>query len=301
VTPRVSVIVPARNAEHQLPRLCAGLRCQTVAASTFELIIVDDASSDRTAAIVEAEPGARLIRLRDPVGPYPARNRAVARARGELLAFTDADVLPAPDWLEHGVRAFERADVDLVAGGIRIPLPAHPSAVSLIDAARHLDQERYVRDGFGVTANLWVRRAAFDEIGGFNERILSGGDGEFGRRARAAGKRLLYVPEARVDHPPRVTAGELARKGFRLGIGGTQQSLHAHNGVRVRPPWQHPRLYLPRTRLQGTERLAASGHRPGRLKRAQLLIVEHALLTLPAIAGSVVGSLRERRARGFTP
>jgi hypothetical protein len=146
-----------------------------------------------------------------------------------------------------------------------------------------------------------VRRAVFDALRGFNERILSGGDGEFGRRAQAAGMRLLYVPEARVDHPPRVTAAELARKGFRLGIGGTQQSLHAHDGGEsVRPPWRYPRLYLPRTHLQGVDRLAASGHRPGPLKQAQLLLVEHGLLTLPVIAGSVVGSLRERRAGGLS-
>jgi glycosyltransferase involved in cell wall biosynthesis len=296
MTPQVSVIVPAHNAESQLPRLFESLRRQTVVAGTFELIVVDDASTDGTAAVVDAEPLARLLRLETRIGPYPARNVAAAVARADLLALTDADVIAATDWLEQGIVAFERQDVDLVAGGIRIPLPPRPSSVALIDAARHLDQERYVRNGYGVTANLWVRRTVFDEVGGFNERILSGGDAEFGRRAQAAGKRLLYVPEARVDHPPRATVAELARKGFRLGIGGAQQSRYAQDGARVRPPWQYPRLYLPRTQLQGVERLDANGHRPGRLKRAQLLLVEYAVLTLPVIAGSIIGSLRERRA-----
>jgi glycosyltransferase involved in cell wall biosynthesis len=297
VIPRVSVIVPAHNAETELPRLCETLRNQTVGTGTFELIVVDDASTDRTAEIADAESLVRLIRLTRRIGPYPARNVAAGIARGELLAFTDADVLAAPDWLEQGIAAFERTDVELIAGGIRIPLPARPPAVSLIDAARHLDQERYARDGYAVTANLWVRRPVFDEIGGFDERLLSGGDGEFGRRARTAGKRLLYVPQARVDHPPRATAVELARKGFRLGIGGTQQALHGDGREGVRPPWRYPRLYLPRSRLQGVHRLVASGHPPGRLKRLQLLLVEYVVLTLPVIAGSVVESWREGHVR----
>jgi glycosyltransferase involved in cell wall biosynthesis len=297
-SPRVSVIVPARNAEAQVRRLCEGLRRQTVSPDAFELLVVDDASTDHTAAAVSAEPRAQLIRLPRCVGPYPARNVAAARARGDLLAFTDADVLPAPDWLERGIRAFDSPEVDLIAGGIRIPLGERPSAVAMVDAARHLDQEGYVQRGYGVTANLWVRKAVFDEVGGFNERIMSGGDGEFGQRAQAAGKRLLYVPDARVDHPPREAPTELMRKGFRIGIGGTQQSLYAMGSLGAsRPAWQYPRLYLPRRRLQGIHRLAASGHRPRALRHLQLLVVEYVFLTVPAILGSVVGSIRERRRR----
>jgi glycosyltransferase involved in cell wall biosynthesis len=288
------VIVPARNAAEELRLLCAGLRRQTIAPDAFEVLIVDDGSTDETPEVIAAEPLAQLISLRSGVGPYPARNVAAARAAGDVLVFTDADVLPAPQWLERGLRAFESPDVDLIAGEVRIPLPERPSAVSMVDAARHLDQERYVKLGYGVTANLWVRKAVFDELGGFNERVLSGGDVEFGSRATAAGKRLVYVPEARVDHPPREVPAELIRKGFRLGIGGSQQSLYGLGG---RPPWQWPRIYLPRRRLEGVHRLAASGHAPGRLKLAQLLLVEYVFLTLPVIAGSVVGSIREWRRR----
>jgi glycosyltransferase involved in cell wall biosynthesis len=291
---RVSVIVPARNARDDVRRLCDALRLQTIPADAFELLIVDDGSTDETGAVISAEPLARLISLPKGMGPYPARNVAAAQASGDVLAFTDADVVPAPDWLERGLKAFEVTDVDLIAGGIRIPLAKRPSAVSMVDAARHLDQERYVALGYGVTANMWVRKAVFEELGGFNERILSGGDGEFGRRARDAGKRLVYVPDARVDHPPREAPAELIRKGFRIGVGGSQQSLYAA-GDRARPPWQWPRIYLPRRRLEGLHRLEASGHRPGRLKQLQLLLVEYVFLTVPVIAGSVVGSIRERR------
>jgi glycosyltransferase involved in cell wall biosynthesis len=288
------VIVPARNAGTEVRRLCAALARQTIAPDSFEVLIVDDGSTDGTAELIAAEPLAQLISLPTGVGPYPARNVAAERAAGDVLAFTDADVVPAPDWLERGLEAFESPEVDLIAGGIRIPLAERPSAVSMVDAARHLDQERYVKLGYGVTANMWVRKAVFHELGGFNQRILSGGDGEFGQRASAAGKRLAYVPDASVDHPPREAPAELIRKGFRIGIGGTQQSLYGTGG---RPPWQRPRIYFPRRRLEGLHRLEVSGHRPGRLKQLQLLLVEYVFLTLPVIAGSVVGSAREWRRR----
>jgi glycosyltransferase involved in cell wall biosynthesis len=294
--PRVSVIVPARNAEDELRRLYQALRAQTAGPDAFELLVVDDASTDGTAAAVRAEPLARLVEAPGQVGPYPARNIAAQVARGELLAFTDADCIPAPDWIERGTAAFDDPAVDLIAGGIRIPLAERPSAVAMVDAARHLDQELYFSRGYGATANMWVRAAVFAEVGGFNEQILSGGDGEFGHRARAAGKTLAYVPEAAVDHPPRESARELVRKGYRIGIGTAQQRLHADGPLRQnRLPGVHPRAYVPKRKLMGVHRLEASGHQPGPLKLPQLLLAQYLFLTLPINWGSLVGAARERR------
>lgn len=296
--PRASVIVPARNSEHELGRLLACLRVQTAARETFEVIVVDDASTDATADVARAEPDVKVLAMGTPVGPYPARNAAVEIAKGDLLAFTDADCLPAADWIERAVAAFDDPSIDLIAGGIRIPLDERPSAVAMIDAARHLDQELYVKRGYGATANMWVRRTTFDEVAGFNEAILSGGDWEFGTRARDAGKRLEYVPAALVDHPPRARARELARKGYRIGIGNAQQRLHARGPLGdTRAVWTQLRSYLPRRQLMGKRRLEASGHKPGPFKIVQLLLVQHLFLTLPMNYGSLVGTLRERGSR----
>jgi len=295
--PRVSVIVPARNAEDELRRLFAALHEQTAAREAFEVLIVDDASTDGTADAVRAEPLALLLEVPAAVGPYPARNLAAQTARGDLLAFTDADCIPSREWIERGIAAFHAQDVDMIAGGIRIPLGERPTAVSMVDAARHLDQELYATRGYGATANMWVRRSVFDEVGGFNKQILSGGDWEFGHRSGALGKKLVYAPEARVDHPPRERARELARKGYRIGIGNAQQRLYAEGPLRQgRAVWAHPRSYLPVRNFGGVHRLEASGHSPGRLKVVQLLLTQYLFLTLPMNAGSFVGTLRERRA-----
>ena len=295
---RASIIVPARNSEDELGRLFACLRVQTAPRESFEVIVVDDGSDDATADVARAEPEVQLLEIPSPVGPYPARNVAAATARGDLLAFTDADCLPAPEWVERAVAAFDDPSVDLVAGGIRIPLGDSPSAVAMIDAARHLDQELYASRGYGATANMWTRRSTFEEIGGFNEAILSGGDWEFGTRAREAGKKLEYVPNAVVDHPPRERVRELARKGYRIGQGMAQLRAHADGDLRnQRVPWTTPRTYLPDTNLLGARRLEAAGHAPGRAKLAQLLFVQHLFLTMPMNYGGLVGTLRERRSR----
>src|SRR6188472_748784 len=113
-TPVVSVIVPVRKNVEGIRTLLARLSAQTLPRDRFEVVIGDDGSHPGTlSAITPASGWVRLTR-----GPrlnsYAARNRAVAAAKGKVLAFCDSDCLPARDWLERGMAALETADV--VAG-----------------------------------------------------------------------------------------------------------------------------------------------------------------------------------------
>ena len=112
--PDVSVIVPAHDAAATLGRTLAALTAQRFDGG-FEIVVVDDASSDATAAVAERA-GAHVVRQARRAGPAAARNAGVAVARGELLAFTDADCEPAPSWLAAGAAAL--GDADLVTGPI---------------------------------------------------------------------------------------------------------------------------------------------------------------------------------------
>lgn len=297
--PRVSIIVPAHNAADTLPTLFDRLAGQSLPREDFELIVVDDCSGDDTAGVVERSGLARLVRAERRSGSFGARNLGAAVARGDYLAFTDADCLPAPDWLEQSLVALDDPAVDLIAGGIRIPLGSAPSTAALIDSARCLDQERYVREGFGATANLVVRRELFERVGGFNGIIISGGDTEFGHRAVAAGGSLRYFPEAWIEHEPRSSAGELARKAFRLGYGAAQQRFHADGPLRERPLyWTHPGSWLPKGGIPGMHRIAATGYRVSRLRRARMHVLHYLCFRLPSTLGNVAGTLVElRRAR----
>ncbi len=191
----VSVIVPGRDAAATIERSLAALRAQEGDIS-FEVILVDDGSSDGTAELAESEPGVRVLR-QPGAGPAAARNRGAAAARGAALAFTDADCFPEPGWLAAGLRALGRAE--LVQGAVA-PEP--------VDAPQPFVRSLWVNGESGLyeTANLFVRRELFDALGGF-EAWLEVEIGKelaedvwFGWRARRAGARTAFCSEARVRH-----------------------------------------------------------------------------------------------------
>jgi glycosyltransferase involved in cell wall biosynthesis len=294
----VSVIVPARNAERSVRALLGSLKAQTLPRESFEVIVVDDRSTDGTAAVAVEAGVARVVRA--PGGnSYVARNLGVAVAAGDVLAFADADCVPAPDWIERGVSAVRGGDSPLVAGRVEVPLLGRPRSVALVDFARYLCQERNVVQGFAATANLWVTRDAFDSIGRFNDRLRSGGDIEFGLRAGEIGLSPRYAPDVIVTHEPRATPGALARKEFRIGYGIAQQRRFARAPLRDRDqPWRRLRSYFPRKGISGFGRIERLGWRPSVATMVSMHAVQYLFVDLPQVAGN---RIRRRYAQGRRP
>ncbi len=230
----VSIVIPVRNGALTL-RACldALSRQQPIPGVATEVIVVDNGSSDATAAIAARHPMvSRVISERRP-GSYAARNAGLAVAAGDLIAFTDADCIPAADWIRGGVEATIEGGAELVAGHVRPRVGPAPSVWERFDAGHHVDQRKYVETlGFGATANLFVRRTVFDAVGGFDGEMGSGGDRELCRRAVAAGFRLAYAPGAEVAHGSRRTARETWKLHRRLGAG-----LHQLHQRGLQPPW----------------------------------------------------------------
>ena len=220
--PSVSVIVPVFNNAAPLRTCLAALEAQTLPRDRYEIIVVDNGSTDGTAADLDDRAGRRLVHERTP-GSYAARNRGVAAARGQVFAFTDSDCVPAPDWLERGLAAVgDDLSPAVVAGHVDLFYgnPGQPTAVELYERLTALDQHRFVEHGgFGATANLFVPRQVFERAGPFDARLKSSGDVEWCQRAVSRGGVLRYVPDVRVSHPARRTFGELHRKVTRT-IGG---------------------------------------------------------------------------------
>lgn len=193
---RASVIVPVRNAAKTLPRTLDALASQVV-SERYEVIVVDDGSNDGSAELAEHAPGPVTVLRQAGAGPAAARNRGVAEARGEALCFTDADCFPTPEWLAAGLRALNRAE--LVQGAIR----PDPDAVRTpFDHTLRVIGE----NGLYETANLFVRRELFEALDGF-ELWLEPEVGKpmaedvwFGWRARRAGARIAFEPDALVHH-----------------------------------------------------------------------------------------------------
>jgi GT2 family glycosyltransferase len=135
----------------------------------------------------------------------------VAQARGEILAFTDSDCQPEPEWLEQGVQALSRCD--FVGGQMRV-LVDDPDAVTATEAFELVfafDNETYVfQKGFTVTANLFCRREMFDRVGAFGVGLSE--DVDWCHRATRAEFKIGYEPAAVVGHPARRTWAELEKK-----------------------------------------------------------------------------------------
>ena len=191
--PSVSVVIPARDAAATLPGTLAALDRQN--GVPFEVIVVDDGSRDDTRAIAEAH---RVVDAVVPLacgGISVARNAGVRRATAPVIAFTDADCYPAPDWLEQGMRAL--GDADLLQGRVVPERPMRPFERSIqVDGLTGLFQ----------TANLFVRREAFDAVGGMEPGLIPrdgkeiGEDVCFGWRIRRAGYRVGYAHGVLVEH-----------------------------------------------------------------------------------------------------
>jgi glycosyltransferase involved in cell wall biosynthesis len=270
----VSVIVPVRDDASRLAACLDALAAQDF-PGPVQVVVADNGSSDGSADVARRHPVVDLVVVEPRRGSYAARNAALAVASGDVLAFTDADCVPSSGWLSAGLAAL--ADVDLVAGEVRMAVPSDPPVWAVWDAAHYLNQERLVVDGFGATANLFVRRRVFDDVGEFDPALLSSGDLEFGLRATRTGHRLVYSPDAVVSHAPRTTAGSFWRLHRRLGAGWRVLSARGQRPLAVRDPWMRisfadvermaRRQGLPvrRGRLAGAHVVALAGRWAGRI------------------------------------
>lgn len=221
--PAVTVIVPVYNGAAELRLLLPALAAQTYPAELTQVLVVDNASTDRPEEAFRDFPRFRLLREPTP-GSYAARNRALQEATGEVLAFTDADCIPEPDWLEKGVAALRSTGASLVAGAIRVfPRPGRRASwVERYEMLHAFPQERFAReDHFGATANVFTTRHVMDEVGPFDARLKSGGDRQWGQRVHAAGLAVVFSPDPVVRHPARRDLDEMAKK-IRRVVGGIE-------------------------------------------------------------------------------
>jgi glycosyltransferase AglE len=216
--PMVSVIVPALNAAASIGACLQALINQTYDRERYEIIVVDNGSRDETSELADRYP-VLLLQEGRWRSPYAARNTGIARAGGEVLAFTDADCTPEQTWLERGVEVLESAGADLIGGKVTFTFSRPARLGELADALWHLDVKRQIETNRAcMTANLLVWRKVVDVIGPFDPRVRSGGDGRWTRRATDAGFTLVYAPLAEVRKPSRPMR-PLLRKGYRIGRG----------------------------------------------------------------------------------
>lgn len=208
----VSAIIPTRNRADSLARTLqafAGLDLPD--GVPFELIVVDNGSTDGTQAVVEAFQRSATFPVRHVPEPRPgvsgARNLGAAQAVGTLLLFTDDDCLVASDWVRGALAIFADGAPKLVGGRVDLADPAHlPLAVKASgDAGRLCSAGELI--GFLHSANLAVPRNVWERLGGFDPLLgppfFAGEDADLAYRALLAGITVLYDPRLRLRHDHR--------------------------------------------------------------------------------------------------
>lgn len=214
--PSVSVIVPAYNEAGTIEDCLDALLQQTYPRDRYEVLVVDNGSTDGTAAVVESFP-VELLSVPEG-GQFAARNRGIDRATGDVLAFTDADVRVTDDWIAAGVAAIEALDDRPIVYGLTRPIiDADPTTWTSYDVVHSFGGVRR------QTWNLFTTPAVFELVGPFGEQFLSGGDVEWARRAAAHDLEISHDESVVADHPPRDAPGSLARRHVRLGYGDGQR------------------------------------------------------------------------------
>lgn len=272
--PSVSVVMPTFRRPDLLTRCLQALLAQDLPAQAYEIVVVDDGPHADTREAVEAlaAPGGPAIRYLPNTGsvhgPAAARNLGWQAGRADLVAFTDDDTVPEPDWLSKGLAACGPR-VDAAWGHVRMPIPDVPT-----------DYERDAKGLEGavfVTANCFVKRAALRRVGGFDERFRMAWreDSDLYFSLVSQGLRVVPAPDAVVVHPVRPAP---------WGVSVQQQKKALFDALLYK---KHPRLYR--------RRIAGEMPRSHYLNAASVAVTAGALL---AMAAGVEGAPRTAAVAG---
>lgn len=221
VGPRVSVVVPVHN-QFQFTAHCLARLESHLSSASFEVVVVDDCSTDETAGALAGAAGLLLIRNDRNLGFVRSCNRGASVARGEYLIFLNNDTQVQSGCLDALVRVFDtRPDAGLVGARLIYPDGRQQEAGGILAADGsawnygHLDapykpQYSYLREvDYCSGAALAIPRALFERLGGFDEHFAPGyyEDTDLAMRVRAAGYKVYYQPLARVVHFEGASAG----------------------------------------------------------------------------------------------
>lgn len=233
-----SIVIPTFNDEATLEACLDSIESMDYAGS-YNTIIVDGHSDDNTVDIAE-EYNCDII-YEDKGTISFARELGVQAAEGEFIAFTDADCVVPEDWLSTLIKHFDNeGEVAAVGGPNRTPEDDTAFAKSVGDVLSLLSGvgARYGFEGeeareiyHNPTCNVVYRREIIEEVGGFNHDLITVDDEEMDYRIREKGYKILYTPDAAVQHYRRPSWKSFLKMGYRYGIGRAQATkLHPEMG-----------------------------------------------------------------------
>lgn len=242
--PEISVIVPFYNMERYIRDCIRGLLAQNYPENAYEIIMVDNNSTDASPSIVKQQPRITLLTEKKQ-GAYAARNRGLAAAHGSIIALTDPDCVPDPHWLQQIAMTFASTEeVTVLLGYCQMARESY--CLALLEAYEHQKLHFIFTSGrknlyFGYTNNMAVRREAFSRVGPFVERAR-GADQIFVRQVADAyaSNSVRYDATIRVRHLEMENAWTYYQKQFIYG----QSNRLCGEIVTVRPLQSLERLHI---------------------------------------------------------
>jgi len=186
----------------------------------YEIIVVDNGSTDQSAAIIKRFPV--FYCYEEEPSSYMARNRGASLAKGNILAFVDSDVVVDFKWLMAGIDCLQTSEIAL--SKIET-LNSNNKILYLLDSIilNPYRELKFKRDNSGFIGIFFCKKSAFNAIGGFDESLISGGDTIFGLSAKNLGYRIKFANNAIVYHPVDGFKKRIA-KSYRLAFGGEAKS-----------------------------------------------------------------------------
>ena len=231
--PEVSVVIPVYNDPNGIRTTVRSVVEQNCDPENFEILVVDNGSTDRTPETVATLAAEHDIvtALSEPSiqSSYAARNRGIEAARGEILAFIDADMWVSEDWIETVTNTMRRNDCEYAGCAVEVTTQsAKPTLAAQYNISTGFPVETYLNEGnFAPTGCLVTYSWVFEEVGLFEETMISSGDKEFGQRVHAHGIKQCFLREITVYHPARNSVIDLCAKAYRIGRGSTQLARHS--------------------------------------------------------------------------
>lgn len=239
---KVSIIIPVRNRPDDIGRCLTSLCTLDRGGVSLEIIVVDDGSTDHTAGTA-ARYRVTVLQTGRRRGASFCRNLGAARAAGDLLLFLDSDCTAAADWIRELVRGFDDPAVAACGGLVdsdmkKKGLDRYEQVKSSLMMGHRERDSRDEGDFFYLpTCNLAVRKAAFQAVGGFRERLHVGEDVDLCWRLLDRGHAIAYRPSARVFHRHRNTLVDFCARRFDYGTSEPLlQRLH---------PLRRKRFFIP--------------------------------------------------------
>lgn len=233
---QISVIIPTYNRRKILSECLGELEGQSFSKEEFEVIVVDDASRDRTYELVGSfghRLNIRYFRQEKNRGPAAARNVGIKEAKGEIIAFLDDDCLPDKDWLANISGIFKSAEnIEIIQGGFKLFRTNSPVRKMHLASTILADEKRILRNKtiFGLdqalffgSGNSSIRRSTlFKHDLYFDEGLITREDADLYRRIRLAGLDIIYSENVRVSHLYKAGPFSFLRRHFGYGRGGCQ-------------------------------------------------------------------------------